>query len=399
MAGMGLALGGGGSKGAFQIGVWQALRDLDVQINAVAGTSIGSINGAFMAANDLEGALDLWQNLQIQQCVDLADTDLRSTDLLSLSNASVLAREIFTHHSLDTQPLRQTLLRYLDEDRIRQSNMHYGLMTATLPEMSGRPFWIQDIPAGQLIEFIMASTRLPGLDPVTINGERYIDGGMAEIVPISMLKKRGCHAIIAVDLSLHPILRSPILDNINLIYVHDRHDLGGTLDVTQAVIQRNQRLGYLDTLKAFGRMAGESFAFLPEQYRQLVKMVGAEHLAGLEQAGMIYELDRKIVYDAATFVDLIKTRRKAVQLQYDQQRQALKIDNKLKAILAGRLKVLDLIPAMRLSFMVELQTRIRHQDSLLKIPLRLFPNLNQAADALMVLDGEAAAGEIDPSGP
>ena len=222
---------------------------------------------------------------------------------------------------------------------------------------------------------------------------------MAEIVPISMLKKRGCHAIIAVDLSLHAVLRSPILDNINLIYVHDRHDLGGTLDVTQAVIQRNQRLGYLDTLKAFGRMAGESFAFLPEQYRQLVKMVGAEHLAGLEQAGMIYELDRKIVYDAATFVDLIKTRRKAVQLQYDQQRQALKIDNKLKAILAGRLKVLDLIPAMRLSFMVELQTRIRHQDSLLKIPLRLFPNLNQAADALMVLDGEAAAGEIDPSGP
>ena len=395
MAGTGLALGGGGSKGAFQIGVWQALRELDLEIEAVAGTSIGAINGAFMAADDLDGALEFWHHLQIQQCVDLADTDLRSTDLLSLSNAGILARELLTHHTLDTQPLRQTLRQCLDEGKIRQSKMMYGLMTATLPEMSGKPFWIADIPVGQLIEFIMASARLPGLDPVTIDGERFIDGGMAEIVPVSMLKKQGCQQIIAVDLSLHPVLRSPILDNINLVYIHDRHDLGGTLDVTPAVLQKNQRLGYLDTLKAFGRLSGESFAFFPDQYRQLSGMIGSEHLSGLEQAGMIYELDRQIIYDAAAFVDQIRTKRLAVQQQYDRQRQALKIDNKLRSIFAGRLKVLDLMPTIGLSFLVELQTRIRRQDSILQIPFSLFPNLRQAADALLALDSDAAAGNLE----
>ena len=43
-----IVLSGGGGKGAYQIGFWKAIRELDIEYNIVTGTSIGSLNGAFM---------------------------------------------------------------------------------------------------------------------------------------------------------------------------------------------------------------------------------------------------------------------------------------------------------------------------------------------------------------
>lgn len=45
----GLVLGGGGSRGAYELGVWKALRELGIEIQVVVGTSIGAINGALVA--------------------------------------------------------------------------------------------------------------------------------------------------------------------------------------------------------------------------------------------------------------------------------------------------------------------------------------------------------------
>ena len=42
----GLVLAGGGTKGAYQVGVWKALKELDINVKAIAGTSIGALNGA-----------------------------------------------------------------------------------------------------------------------------------------------------------------------------------------------------------------------------------------------------------------------------------------------------------------------------------------------------------------
>ena len=50
----GLVLEGGGAKGAYQIGAWKALKEAGVKINAVAGTSVGALNGALICAADVE---------------------------------------------------------------------------------------------------------------------------------------------------------------------------------------------------------------------------------------------------------------------------------------------------------------------------------------------------------
>ena len=56
-----LVLGGGGSRGAYEIGVWQALREMDIDIHIVTGTSIGAINGAAIAQGDYDMAVRMWK--------------------------------------------------------------------------------------------------------------------------------------------------------------------------------------------------------------------------------------------------------------------------------------------------------------------------------------------------
>ena len=50
----GLALEGGGAKGAYQIGAWKALREAGIRFSAVSGTSVGALNGAMIVMDDLK---------------------------------------------------------------------------------------------------------------------------------------------------------------------------------------------------------------------------------------------------------------------------------------------------------------------------------------------------------
>ena len=65
-----LVLSGGGSRGAYEIGVWQALCELDVKPSIVTGTSVGALNGAVIAQGDLEKARRLWQELETSRVFD-----------------------------------------------------------------------------------------------------------------------------------------------------------------------------------------------------------------------------------------------------------------------------------------------------------------------------------------
>ena len=57
----GLVLDGGGARGAYQIGAWKALVEAGVKFNAVAGTSVGALNGALICMGDIEKAEGIWR--------------------------------------------------------------------------------------------------------------------------------------------------------------------------------------------------------------------------------------------------------------------------------------------------------------------------------------------------
>ncbi|MBQ5709191.1 MAG: patatin-like phospholipase family protein, partial [Anaerotignum sp.] len=72
-----IALEGGGAKGAYEAGVWKALDEVGVKYDAVAGTSVGALNGAMMAARDLETAVNLWENVKFSQVFDADDDQMK----------------------------------------------------------------------------------------------------------------------------------------------------------------------------------------------------------------------------------------------------------------------------------------------------------------------------------
>ena len=67
----GLVLAGGGTKGAYQVGVIKALKQLKLPITTVVGTSIGAINGAFMLQKDTTQLQTLYENLTINDVMKL----------------------------------------------------------------------------------------------------------------------------------------------------------------------------------------------------------------------------------------------------------------------------------------------------------------------------------------
>ena len=65
-----IVLSGGGGKGAYQIGFWKAIRELDINYDIVTGTSIGALNGAFMVQGNYGDAIKLWSSMHYNKVID-----------------------------------------------------------------------------------------------------------------------------------------------------------------------------------------------------------------------------------------------------------------------------------------------------------------------------------------
>lgn len=61
--------GGGGAKGAYEIGFLKAMEELDIYPDIVTGTSIGALNGCLIAQKDFQIAYELWQNITVEQVI------------------------------------------------------------------------------------------------------------------------------------------------------------------------------------------------------------------------------------------------------------------------------------------------------------------------------------------
>ena len=68
-----IVLDGGGARGAYQMGAWKALSEAGVKVNAVAGTSVGALNGALICMGDVEKAEQIWNEMTFSQVMDVDD--------------------------------------------------------------------------------------------------------------------------------------------------------------------------------------------------------------------------------------------------------------------------------------------------------------------------------------
>jgi NTE family protein len=164
-------LGGGGVLGAHEVGMLRALGEAGIRPDLVIGTSVGAINGAFVAA-DPDGAADrlagLWQGEALRQA--FSET--------ILGRAARLARSGTHLHSLE--PLRQLLGEMLPGKDFADLALPFQCVAASIEHATARWF-----TAGPVVPAVMASCAVPGLlPPVEIGGEHFFDGGLVDSIPV-----------------------------------------------------------------------------------------------------------------------------------------------------------------------------------------------------------------------
>jgi len=382
-----IALAGGGSKGIYQIGSWKALKELGIEFEAVAGTSIGAINAAFMVQGDLERAISMWRNIRIEQCIRLPDDAvLASENLLSLPHAGMLIKEVIGHGGVDQAPLNGLLEEYISPAEVYASNVDFGLCTFSVAQRSGVKLWKSAIPQESFFTYLLASSALPGLKPVKTADETFLDGGIADNLPFDMLRRQGFRNIIAVDMR-NARYRSVDTDRIRIAHICNSQSLGSLMDLTPSIMSRNFELGYLDTMKTFGRLDGIHYAFPAREYREFLRDSEDGLMAGFEEAALVYEIPRDRVYSIDSFLTELKECRRITSLKYEAERSKIDADGIIAAVRRGSLKRLRTMPSgIRLALLMEMMTDMRKNGGSGSIPLRFFQNMDLAADALLRLN-------------
>lgn len=178
-----LLLCGGGSRGAMEVGFYQALWELGLRIDFIVGSSIGALNGAFIAAGVPPSELArLW-------------TGFRRRDGVRFNMRGLLKpRRRPGLFCLD--PLRKLLRQSLPVTRLEDLCIPLTIVTTDLQQ--GKPVYWHG--RGDLIEPLLASLSLPILfPPVEIQGRQFVDGGIANNVPLDYALASGAQRVFMIQ--------------------------------------------------------------------------------------------------------------------------------------------------------------------------------------------------------
>lgn len=299
---VGLVLSGGGSRGAYEAGAWQALTELGIDIHIVTGTSVGAINGAMVCQGDLENTISLWKETETHMIFDVPEG----------SHTIDYAKEIVINKGAGTTGLRELLEKYIHEDKVRASDVEYGLVAVELASLKPHFLYKEDIKNGRLIDYILASSSVfPAIHAHKIDEKEYIDGGYADVLPIEMAVKKGATRIIAVKLNAMGILRhEPLKTAPNLTLIESKWNLGNTLIFDVNNSRRIMRLGYLDAMKALDVFDGGYYAFAKGAFNKTdTKMADA--------CAHIFDMDPTILYGQEQFLKKLSASVKSFDNDFD----------------------------------------------------------------------------------
>lgn len=306
----GLVLAGGGAKGAYQIGAWKALKEMGITFNAIAGTSIGSINGALIAADDYESAHQLWLNISIDKGLRINEELPDPENLFSKKNWGTLFREVIKNGGLDASPAAEFVSQYVNEAKVRENSIPFFVVTVQMTQgVTPREISIDEIPEGKLTDYLMASSNIPLAVGIGPEGEKYLDGGVYDNIPIMTLKKRGYNKIIILDISnLKGVGHTMNTINSQVIHIkpYNTDMLGGFMDLDAEAVEKRIQLGYFDAKKAFSHLLGNIYYFLPETFRSMVRSFGADAIVNLEKLAFYLSVDPYKIYTETEFITAVK---------------------------------------------------------------------------------------------
>lgn len=339
----GLVLAGGGTKGAYQVGVWKALKDLKVKIKAITGTSIGALNGALILQDNLKRMEDIYTSIQITNIMKTTKPIDQSKDLFSLSNLFNLTSDYTTQKGIENEPLRRLIVENINIDKLYKSKIDFGLVSYSVKNKKPLEKFKSEIPKEQMVEHLLASACFPIFKPQIIDGEEYYDGGLYDNAPVNMLLKQGYKNIIVADITGVGVSKKLMNKNTYIKVISPNEDIGGVFEFNHERISKNIKLGYLDTMRAFNKLQGHIYYFKVEEFSKMIEVFNLNTIYGLEYAANIYGIDKYKTYKFEEFIILLREKHIEAQNKYREIKKKfsikkiLELKEELDSILDKRL--------------------------------------------------------------
>ena len=170
-------LGGGGVLGATEVGMLRALLERDITPDLVVGSSIGSVNGAFIAADPSSATVarleELW--LEVVRSGALKESPVRQAARLAKHRTHVMSPGV----------IPRLVREYLDVELIEDLPVPFQCVAAEIETARSRWF-----SAGPIAPAVAASCAVPGLfAAVEIDGLHYLDGGLVHSIPVGRVEQ------------------------------------------------------------------------------------------------------------------------------------------------------------------------------------------------------------------
>ena len=271
---LGLVLGGGGSKGAFQVGAYRALLECGYDFNGVVGASIGALNAAMIAQEDFEKLDEIWRSIDLVKVLGNEDLAEYMDEELLKNDSKTKLDELFAlikWGKIDAEPALRFIENAIDEDKLRASKIDFGLVTCNLTDRKIDKLFKADIPKGRIAEYLLASSYLPVFKFERIDGKFFADGGFYDNLPFQMLLDRGYDEIVTIKIGgagrEHPIP----YEEAHFIEIQTRQDTGYTMNFTRENSMELIERGYLDTMVQLGRFFGNEYSFSGKR-KELVQL-------------------------------------------------------------------------------------------------------------------------------
>ncbi len=225
---IGLALSGGGSRGAVHIGVLKVLEEHNIPIDYIAGTSVGSIIGAFYTVGytpqEIEDIVislnweELFKDTPERKFIPLRDkmrTDKYFLNIEIDDNFNLRFPKGALRGENMYLTLKSILWRAEGVKDFDDLPIPYRAMTTNL--QTGEAVMISK---GDLAKAVFKSMAIPtALDPIEENGEYFIDGGLARNLPVQELIDMGAEIIIAVDITDEEVAVKESTDFIEILNI------------------------------------------------------------------------------------------------------------------------------------------------------------------------------------